>query len=403
MLRILIACTLGSIGFPGSASADDPDPKSLEIPAEVDSKARALVAQLASRVYEEREQLTRELRELGRRALPAIQSALRTQSNAEIQLRCEMLLPRAAAEEMKARVDCFLADSTGKFDHKLPGAPEFFEIVGKEEAARNLFREIVLSPNQAMLFSIGQPEELAKVIAARRSQFRPYFGSDDGTGRPNPTAIDIAALLFAEAFSPNSTNVRNTTQSSQFINQPILRTALEGPQKEIYAALFGKWIDTRDDNYSLYVSMNLCKSLKLPLGMKCARKLVLSKTGPPSYRGYGMAFIAQNGTLDDLPILESLLTEKIVLTTTIIGNNAARRVPIQTRDAALALSLLLQKQNPADFDLSTRTVSTNDLVRFNMSQHYIDEDDPAEADKKRDAAIKKYNDWKAAEAAKKKK
>ena len=57
---------------------------------------------------------------------------------------------------------------------------------------------------------------------------------------------------------------------------------------------------------------------------------------------------------------------------------------------------LLRKQDPADYGLLSRTKSTNDVVKYNITQHYFDDTD-GDADKKRDEAVKKYEEWKATE------
>ena len=195
MIRTLSAVVVVSVAAAMCQAKDvDPNPKSLEIAAEVDGNARELIRAFTKSSYAEREQAHRELKDLGRSALPALLDALATNSNPELQLRCEMLLPRATAVDMKLRVECFLADVKNEYDHKLPGAKEYFAIVGQSEASRTLFRDLILSANQTMLFAVGgKPEDLAKAIVARRNQFRPYSGSGDGTGRTVPTAVDLAA------------------------------------------------------------------------------------------------------------------------------------------------------------------------------------------------------------------
>jgi len=391
------------IAVSAAAKDVDPDPKSLEVPAELDRKAREAVRIFGSASYAEREQADRELKELGRMALPALRDALATSSSAEVQLRCEMLLPRATADDFRARVDCFLADAKGRYDHKLPGAKEFFAVAGQSDASRSLFREIVLSPNQAILLALGgAPEDLSKVIANRRNQFRPYFGGDDGTGRGNPKPVDMAAILFAEAFVPEVALPRGGTLSTQFLNQPDLRIALEAPAtKEVYTAILTKWIDTREVAATLYSAMTVSTNLKLPTATKCAKKLLDLKSAPGSYRGMAMTAIAKSGTAADLALLEPLLKDNSLLTTTFLpgGPGGNKRVPVQARDAALALCLLMQKKDPADFGMTSRIKNGTDLAKLQYSYHFFDDTD-MDADKKRDAAVKKYDELKA-EAKKK--
>ena len=404
MSRLLLSWLLAAsaIASPGMAADVDPDPKSLAVPAELDTKSRELIRQLAKASYPDREQAHRELRNLGRMALPAIEDALANSSSAEVQLRCEMLLARAVGEDVKARVECFLADTKAVHEHKLPGAKEYFAVVGKSESSRNLFRELILSANQPMLFAIGKPEDLAKAIAARRAQFRPYVG-DDGSGQSAPNATDIAAILLAESCAPDvAPSPRNASLASQFINQPAFRTALDsGQHKDVYVSLFTRWIETREDTYSLYYAMNLSTTLKLTTGMKCAKKLLQVKAGPGTYRGMAMAFIAKNGDAGDVKILEPYLTDKAVIITTFLpgGQGVNKRIGIQARDVALAMCALMQKQDPADFGLTARSKSNVESIKFSYSQYYIDDTD-GDGDKKRDEGIKKYEEWKAADKKK---
>ena len=386
------------LALPAGGIDADPDPKSLEVPAEVDRKSREAIRAFAGVSFAERERANRELKEFGRMALPALRDALATSSSAEVQLRCEMLLPRAAAEDFRARVDCFLADAKGKFDHKLPGAKEFFAVAGKSEASRALFREIVVSPNQALLVALaGKPEDLANAVAVRRNHFQAHFLGTDGTGRPHPKASDLAALLFAESFVLEIATPRIGAPSTQFLNQPELRTALEAPAtKEVYTAILTKWIDTREVAATLYQAMTLSTNLKLTTAMKCAKKLLDLKSAPGSYRGMAMTAIAKNGTAADVAVLEGYLKDSTVLITTFLpgGPGGNKRVPVQTRDAALALCLLVQKKEPADFGMVSRQKSASEIARMQYGYHCFDDAD-GDADKKRDAAVKKYGEWKA--------
>lgn len=407
MIRTLLAAVSISVAAATCPAIDvDPNPKSLEIPAEVDRKARELIREFTEPSYVERERAHRELKDLGRSALPALLDALAHDSNPELQLRCEMLLPRATAADMKLRVDCFLADAKNEYDHKLPGAKEYFAIVGQSEASRNLFRDLILSANQTMLFAVGgKSEDLAKAIVARRNQFRAYTGSNDGSGRFVPTAVDLAAILFAESQVSEKSMLPNASQLNQFINyfnQPVLRNAFEGgPNKENNLALLAKWIDTREEPISLYYAMNMSSNFKLANGVNCAKKLLVAKGGPPSYRGYAMVLIGKTGKPEDAELLEPLLKDKSIVATAFQagGPGVNKRVPVQTRDVALAMCALLRKQDPADYGLLSRTKSTNDVVKYNIAQHYFDDTD-GDADKKRDEAVKKYEEWKATEKKK---
>src|SRR5947209_2864347 len=126
----LWAAALGWMLAAVPAGAASPDPKDLADPPQELSKARELVRQLGSEVFKEREAAQTELARMGRLARPALLDAA-ADANPEVRARTTRLLPRAEAADLQARIDTFLADADGKFDHDLPG----WAIVRKEVGA----------------------------------------------------------------------------------------------------------------------------------------------------------------------------------------------------------------------------------------------------------------------------
>src|SRR5437660_6360350 len=116
----------------GSGRAASPDPKQLVVPPAELVKARELVRLLGSEDYAEREDAQKALAKMGRLARPVLAEAAYTDPSAEIRSRAARLLPRAEAEELKARLDTFLADDDLQYDHELPGWAEFRVAAGAE-------------------------------------------------------------------------------------------------------------------------------------------------------------------------------------------------------------------------------------------------------------------------------
>ena len=104
------ALVLNLAGIGGLGRAVSPDPKDLAVPPEVLSKARLLIQQLGSDSYREREQAQAELAKMGRLARPALLEAMDQHPNPEVRFRASLLLPRASAEDLKARLEALLAD-----------------------------------------------------------------------------------------------------------------------------------------------------------------------------------------------------------------------------------------------------------------------------------------------------
>jgi hypothetical protein len=419
MTRASVAVLVCSIAVGSLRAADpaaNPDPKSLAVPAGVTARAAELVAKLDDRDYHDRDDATKELRKLGRLALPTLLDTLARNTHPEVRLRVEILLPAATSLDMKARVDCFLADKEGKFQHDLPGAKPFFAAVGRTDAAKQLFSDMIRSPNRDMLVAVEGPEgDLRQLYTTRRADLNVPATGAIGRVDPNATmsAVDMAALLFVEAQLPDRGNavgggigaVRTLPLISNYQFQTALQNALNSDaRKEALSAVLNHWMETRDQPYSIYYAVSFMNRYNLPNALPAARKLAGGKVaaaGPGLYRGYAIAYVARFGTADDLPALESLFEDKALLTTVFIGGGVGgnRQQQIQVRDLALAMALTLSKQKVADYGLTYRYSSSgnSDSLKYNYSAYHFEADDAEKADEKRATAVKKYAEWKAAQ------
>ena len=134
-----------------------PDPKSLIVSEADHARAEALVEQLGSVLYQERFSATMQLRTMGRLALSSLEAA-RQSDNPEVRQRAKLILPTARRADFQARLDVFLADKAGQYDHRLPGWDKFQTITGKNEAGRLLFIELMQSPPNRELVASGGVE-----------------------------------------------------------------------------------------------------------------------------------------------------------------------------------------------------------------------------------------------------
>ena len=184
MLQPLVALTLFvGAAAPAAPSGPSPDPNSLAIPAAELSKARALVQRLGNEQFPEREKADLALARMGRLARPALLEGASTDPNPEVRARCADLLPKANALDLKARLDAFLADADGTYEHDLPGWNQFRAAVRNDwaflgyplradrsldKAARAVFAEVIASPaNRAVVMAAGGPVgDLGWVVAA---------------------------------------------------------------------------------------------------------------------------------------------------------------------------------------------------------------------------------------------
>lgn len=309
-----------------------PDPKDLAVPAQDLSKARELIRRLGSEAYREREEAQAELIKMGRLARGPLAEAATADADPEVRQRAARLLPKANAADLQARLDAFLADATGKYEHDLPGLKALRAAVGEAEKARALYADILKSPyNLEMLAAADRgPADGGRAIADRRAVMMSELNNRNGfnNGRPfvpkQPTLPDIAALLLAETAVPSEhipkTAVWAWVNGANFVQQTASMQALGGssvPHAEVYKNLVAYWLGSRVDPAEL-------SSLAYQLGpqggvlrnFKEAQLLlrrILLTDGVQGYaKGYALNALLANGRAkDELPLLRAVMANRV--------------------------------------------------------------------------------------------
>jgi hypothetical protein len=410
----------------GPALAGSPDPKSLDIPAEELSRARELVQQLGSEDYAEREQAEQELAKMGRLARPALLEAANTDPNQEIRSRASGLLPRATALDFKARLDVFLADADGKYEHDVPGWEQFrgllrneWSLFGHEvwadrshdRAARAVYAEMLSSqPNRQILMAVnGSRSTLSAIALVRRQELHAQkfprtavrgrlVVSTGSTIRRDPTVEDIATLLFAESltpalsrFVPRGVSITNLITASGYPS-----ASKEDDEKgKVYRTLASTWIESRTDPGDMYQAMSVAGNLGLTEeGCRLGARLLASTGAMGNLRGMAATNLARLGSKEHIPLLEKAFADTAVAYT-IRGNTAGPLIErpthdVQVRDMALGAAVVLSGQKLEDYGFvdNFRNSGGVSSTAYDYNRFYI-------PDKKRDEMHKKWQDWRA--------
>jgi len=423
MIRLSFVALLAA-ALAGAATAGSPDPKSLDIPAEELSRARELIRQLGSEQYTDREKAEQELAKMGRLARPALVEAANTDPNQEVRARCSSLLPKANALDLKARLDVFLADAEGKYEHDLPGWNQFRAAVRSEwslfgyevwsdrsldKPARAVFAELVASqPNRLILFAVNGPKsELTSIAAARRQElYSQKFPRGMVMGgrvapasrtRRDPTAEDIATLLFVEALVPSRFVPRAASVASLIASSGFATAARETDERgRVYRALASAWIDTRIDPIDMYQTMTIARTLGLTeQGCRLGIKLLNTAGAVGSYRGMAATTLAQMGSKEHIPLLDKSLADATVAYTireagVVQGLDEAKTHDVQVKDMALAVGVILSGQKLEDYGFVDNYRNSGGVsgTGYTYSRYYI-------PDAKRDEMHGKWKDWRA--------
>jgi hypothetical protein len=426
MFRSFLAFLL-LVEFACPVFAAPPDPKTLAVPPVELSKSRELVQKLGSEEFDEREEAERALAKMGRLARVALLEGVNADPNPEVRTRCEALIPRANSLEMKARLEVFLADTESKYEHDLPGWNQFRATVCNDwnlfgytiscdqplaKSARSVFVELISTPaNKSVVMAAGASRaELTSIGIGRRQELynqrlmRPNRGGfvTEPAVRHDPTAEDVASLLFVESLATQSTaRVPRMVSISALLNSSGFYSQVrEADDKgKVYKAIATAWLESRINPMDLYQGMTIAPSLGLSdQSIKIAVRLLTAPGAPVAYRGNAASTLVRNAGKEHIPLLEKAFQDTSVLTVArptirINVDNDSANDEIQVRDVALAISIQLAGEKLEDFGFIDQLKANNPGTViggnggvYSYTRFYI----PAE---KRDAALEKWKEW----------
>lgn len=413
-LALALAAALG-LAATAAAAPPSPDPKSLAVPPEELSKARELVRKLGSEVYAEREDAESDLAAMGRLARAALLEAVAADPDPEIRARCNGLLPRATAIEMKARLDSFLADAGGRYEHDLPGWNRLRAVVRGEwtafgwtfvarptadRAARELFVEFLKAPGGRQLLSAlsaGGRDLSGTVAAMKQELYYAKYPRGGGTSR-TPSTAEVAVVMFADAVCPTRVagGVRGGLFTSVLSTSGVTQAAHGTDDKSVaLRALLDAWIDTRVEPYEMYSAMNLANNGQNPdAAVRLAARLLRAPGATGLYRGQALATLARLQQKDGLPAIEKFIGDETVITTLGVAGNGGPvvRHTITLGDMALAVAVQLTGQKVDDYHVEDRMKGSSSSAISYTRFHIPDE--------RRKEAATKYGWWRLKEAVK---
>jgi hypothetical protein len=374
----------------GTASAE---PKPL--PSTEQVKAENLVRALGDHSYKVREQAGRDLLQMGRAAFPALQQGL-LDENPEVRARCRRLWPIIFEIDLQARLDSFLTDTEGKQPHDLPGWSRFSKLVGDDRSARELFAKMLRADGALMEQAENRPEDFSPdrlVIRALQTQ-RPANNPHDL--KVVASDGEYALILFLSSNPRFPSGPMMPQQIGTIFYQPLLRQLVaNGDHAEAMRKLAIAWFERHvEESPNVIHQMSyLATQVGLKEVIPSALKVATNKQAQPFTRATALTIVGRVGNKDQIAAIEPLLAETTAVTTFMVRqagagnggavNNQARTS--QVGDVALAMTIHLSGQKPADFGYDMTKTNPNAL----FSPHYLGfVDDATRADARR-----KWKEW----------
>lgn len=378
----LAAASLALAESPPKSAA--PDPTALQ--HQVDS----LVDQLGAGQFAKRQDASRELVKVGVPAIPALRVALKS-PDAEIRQRAAKVLENVREVDFQARLEAFAMDIDGTRNIQLPAWNLFRKRIGDDNVARGIFVEMQRAePRLLEAIDSGDVKVSSELLRGRaQSSLQVVQSPISNNRRPQLSMGTVASMLLVAATEDVPVEDHVGNQLNQLVYQSsFLGSARNGTQSQPLKKLLSQWILKEHTPNQGYYNVLLAFNFDLPEGREVALRLLKHEGLQVHVLPYAIAGIGKFGTVGDVKILEPLLKNTHICSVQNIGDNKV--VKTQVRDVALAMLVHLTKQEIKDYGFE-KAQPNPQFIYMPNSLGFID-------DKAREAALKKWDTWKASQA-----
>lgn len=352
-----------------------------------------LIEQLGSDAYRERVAAEERLGEIGLVAKGELIGGLK-HDDAHVRRSCRRILASVMEQDYAQRLSRFKKGGDS-VDADLPGWTHYQQIVGADDASRQLFVKMHEHESGLMASFDAGRETLGQAVQLRFKQiFQGLYNRNPGK-RKQPDAASVAALLFA--LSRPDLKLDDSPQQTQYWTQLVhssnFRTMLtNGPNQSPAKKLLGFWLKQPSPPQMITQKLSLAIQYQLPEGAQLAKDALRDKKAnlAGSYRAYAVQALASLAKKDEaIEILAELIDDETQCTLRFVNG---KRFPIQVRDVALGwLVHLTDQQHKAYFmpqaEAAFQRAKSN--PRYTVSYSYMYYQQPEDREK----ALAKWKDW----------
>lgn len=344
-------------------------------PADKDSpeykRAQALIQQLGSNKYRDREKAAAELVKMGRSAKDALMEA-KADPDSEVSTRAGQLLPQALALDLQFRIDRFIKDTDGKLKHDLPMLKIYREKIGTDENARKLFADMLLANGSLLEMAEDDPSKLTDKIQQRyQEMYQEMFPNQFNGGfqveiRQNKlNSEELCCLLFAassEAYKP----IQPDWMLSNLFTQPNFTTHLKDDKGgSAYRKVFFHYLGSRMDDNTINQCVWMLSQNKVKGSADIMAKAIKDGKAIQVYtKANAMCCVGTLGDKTHLPVFDKLLKDSTKIQA--FNNGRGQNGEVKVQDIALAMTIHLNGKNPKEFGFIQWNVYPNQLIQYHQ-------------------------------------
>jgi hypothetical protein len=332
----------------------------------------ALVRQLGSTDFAERETAQQQLRALGVKALPLV-SAGRKDNDREIARRCALLFPILRADWLKEFRAELRTGKAGAKDHDHPIWRRFKQIAGDSQASRELLAQILVDDRTAQRLDTADdsPEKTgelyrqevehlaANIQKALDTSPLPRVGLSLNPWVPDPTpqVADVAAGLYLGTYPATAREFPTPgedraihglrpVQESMGLFHNTFQDGIKGQYGLPLKRLFAAWLAQRANPESIFNGLDCARTGMIAEALPVARKVAANDKLIVKCRAAALPILGMYGKPADAPLMAAFLGETSVFTE---YQCAGKKTVVQVRDVALGTLLAMHGRNPGDF------------------------------------------------------
>jgi len=316
-------------------------------PAKVDAASiKKLVEELGADEFAARESATEQLTRIGLPAYKAVEDAVQ-HPDREIRYRAERILGRIRQSDLQRRLDAFVRGVEADDDYQLPGWTRFKKAFGDDSHSRAVFVDLTKADAELMQALETNPKGVGEVVTQRVTQYQQMMQQFGGISSLQQLSYgQIAAMVFIAGEEEFTLNPTQAGAIFNFCNQQAMADAItSGNRREIPRQMLARVI-VRSEDWAAYNAMTLAKRFNMKEGLIPAEK-ILKGNRQPHMAMYALATVATMGNETHLPMVEKLLTDTNVIMQMQEKDKVSYKVEV--RDAALAASIFLSKQDLKDY------------------------------------------------------
>lgn len=308
-----------------------------------------LIQDLGSESFKVRRAARAALRKSGPAAIPALREVERT-STPDLKDQIQSILRDLERESFAGRLTQLQKTRTAADAKMLPEWSRFSKLVGSDRKSVELYLRLLKSEADLFGAAMNSPKTLPTQIQTRVAELTQSTRPASET--TEQFSVDsYAALLLLAGNGDTRLPGGSSTAVSAMLQHPQFLAAVRSPEQgQAFSRLVGAYI--LRERIAPAVPMAFARRHPIPEGPILARRVL--KTARGTYPLSALMLLAEQGTVQDLPLLESLFQNKSIL----IGKRDRTGYLVEIGDLALVVAIHLRGRDPRDFGFDPKSDRT---------------------------------------------